>query len=75
MRFIFGYARRYGWLVAFCLVTKMLASFAELFIPELLAEIEAKVRAMAAETPADEEIETVDEDEEFDIREFDLGDE
>ena len=39
MRLIFSYARRYGWLVAFCLVTKMLASLAELFIPELLAVI------------------------------------
>ena len=39
MRFIFGYARRYGWLVIFCLVTKMLASLAELVIPELLAVI------------------------------------
>ena len=41
--------------------------------PELFAEIEAKVRARAAETPADEEIGISDpEEEEFDIREFDL---
>ncbi len=41
--------------------------------PELFAEIEEKVKAMAAETPADEEIGTPDpEQEEFDIREFDL---
>ncbi len=41
--------------------------------PALFAEIEAKVRAMAAETPADEEIGIPDpEQEEFDIREFDL---
>ncbi len=44
--------------------------------PALFAEIEAKVRAMAAETPADEEIGTPDpEEEEFDIREFDLDEE
>lgn len=41
--------------------------------PALFAEIEAKVRKMAAETPADEEIMAIDpEQEEFDIREFDL---
>ena len=43
--------------------------------PALFAEIEAKVRAKAAEIPADEEIDgTEDIDEEFDIREFDLDD-
>lgn len=43
--------------------------------PALMAEIEEKVKVMAAQTPADEEFEAVDEDDEdFDIREFDLGD-
>ena len=41
--------------------------------PELFAEIEEKVRRIAAETPADEELGVPDpEEEEFDIREFDL---
>ncbi len=43
--------------------------------PALFAEIEAKVRARAAEIPADEDIDgTEDIDDEFDIREFDLDD-
>ena len=44
--------------------------------PVLFAEIEAKVRAIAAQTPADEEIGGADDDDDdFDIREFDLDEE